>query len=243
MARAASARNKDSKAIGEATTKPKKSELTRQRILDAAARVFAVRGYALTRLEDIAKEADTHAGAIYYYFESREDLVENILVLSSTRVTEYVKETLEGLSDSVGFRERIQIGIRSHFEQLLARDDYTLAYLKIHNQIPREMSKRLVVNPRSYGAFWANLIKTAQAAGVIRADLDPTILRLLLLGAITWSVEWYHPGGGRTPREIAEHLTTMFLDGALTIQPATAGTTSERAAKAKRRPPSHDENF
>jgi AcrR family transcriptional regulator len=46
-----------------------------QALLDAAFRVFALRGYRATRLEEVAEEAGATKGAIYYYFDSKEDLL------------------------------------------------------------------------------------------------------------------------------------------------------------------------
>ena len=56
--------------------KIKKSDATRARILDAANRVLREKNYSTARLADIAKAAGTHAGAMYYYYESKEALVE-----------------------------------------------------------------------------------------------------------------------------------------------------------------------
>src|SRR2546430_14186798 len=54
----------------------RKSEETRERLLDAAAKVFRDKGYAGARLSDIAELAEMHTPGVYYYFPSKEDLVE-----------------------------------------------------------------------------------------------------------------------------------------------------------------------
>ena len=54
-------------------------ELKRKHILDAAAKVLARRGYIGTQLSEIAEEAGTQSGSLYYHFESREDLIEEVL--------------------------------------------------------------------------------------------------------------------------------------------------------------------
>ena len=56
-----------------------KSARTRERILDAAAHVLSRKGYAGTRLSDVADQAEIQAPAIYYYFPSRDDLVEEVM--------------------------------------------------------------------------------------------------------------------------------------------------------------------
>src|SRR5206468_11098090 len=57
-----------------------KSDATRRRILDAAALVMSREGFAGTKLSDIASEADVKIATLYYYFPSREDLVQAVLV-------------------------------------------------------------------------------------------------------------------------------------------------------------------
>lgn len=56
-----------------------KSERTRSRILDAAAHVLSTKGFAGTRLTDVAEVAELQAPAIYYYYPSREDLIEAVI--------------------------------------------------------------------------------------------------------------------------------------------------------------------
>src|SRR5947209_20378501 len=56
-----------------------KSARTRERILDAAAHVLSIKGYAGMRLADVAEYAELQAPAIYYYFSSREDLIEEVM--------------------------------------------------------------------------------------------------------------------------------------------------------------------
>ena len=56
-----------------------RGRLKRKQILDAAAKVLARRGYVGTQLSEIAEEAGTQSGSLYYHFESREDLIEEVL--------------------------------------------------------------------------------------------------------------------------------------------------------------------
>lgn len=52
-----------------------KAEETRERILDAALRLFRKQGFDETTMRDVAAEAEVATGAAYYYFRSKEDLV------------------------------------------------------------------------------------------------------------------------------------------------------------------------
>ncbi len=68
--------------------KASKSQKTRERVLDAAAKIFRQKGYAATRLADIAAAADTQAGSLYYHFDSKEQLLDEVLERGHGRVAE-----------------------------------------------------------------------------------------------------------------------------------------------------------
>ena len=75
-----------------------KSTRTRARILDAAAHVLSVKGFAGTRLTDVADYADLQAPAIYYYFPSREDLIEEVMYCGISDMRRHLQDTLDWLS-------------------------------------------------------------------------------------------------------------------------------------------------
>jgi AcrR family transcriptional regulator len=79
----------------------------RREIMDAAVRVFARKGFAFSTLEDIAKEAEFSKGAIYLYFESKEDLLRAILVdLMENTIIHGIRTILSGKRS---FREELII--------------------------------------------------------------------------------------------------------------------------------------
>ena len=80
------------------------------------------------------------------------------------------------------------------------------------------MRLRQISLHRAYGTYWRQLLTAAIRAGEIRADLDPTVLRLQVLGAINWTVEWYRPGQC-TPQQIAAQLASTMFDGVGTRAP------------------------
>lgn len=181
--------------------------------MDAAAKVFRMRGYAEATLSEIAAMAGTQAGSLYYHFDSREHLVEEVLANSMIVLNEQVTTALAALPPDASVRVRIETTIRTHIRCILALDDYHTAYTKIIDQVPADVRERFLVFPRSYAKFWDNLLREARDQGDIRADLDQRLVRLLLIGAITWSLEWYDPNGPHTPDTIADHVIQIFFDG------------------------------
>jgi TetR/AcrR family transcriptional regulator, fatty acid metabolism regulator protein len=63
------------------TPNPDPTQETRTRILEAAVKVFATKGYHDTKVDDIVSESDTSKGSFYFYFPSKQDI---FLALSDT---------------------------------------------------------------------------------------------------------------------------------------------------------------
>jgi len=189
-----------------------KSERTRRRILDAAAAEFGRNGYASVTLKDIAARAGLQAGSLYYHFDTKEELVEAILSGGVEAASAATREAVAALGMGADPLTRLRVAIVAHLRVILSESAYASANLRILGQLPDAIRERHLKEQRQYGAFWESLFRAAAAAGAIRPGLDLSVVRMLALGALNWSVEWYREGR-RSPGEIAAHAATMILDG------------------------------
>lgn len=168
-------------------------------------------GYAATSLRDIAEEADTKAGSLYYHFASKDALVEEVLRQAIVEIHSHVSQVVEGLGEGATYAERIRAAIAAHTESVMERTDYAKALMRITGQLPADVLARHNRFARAYGDYWARLFQQARDAGEIRADLDLTIARLLVIGAMNWTIEW--PGRRWSPDSISKTLSGMVFDG------------------------------
>jgi AcrR family transcriptional regulator len=193
------------------TPRRTKSERTRERILDAAAEAFRERGFAATRLSDIAERANLQTPSLYYHFGSKEELIEVVLALGVTRTFEHVKRRVSEVpkDDPLG---RLRAAIEAHVEMVLETGNYSTANLRLYGQMPDDIRERLQQTQRQVGRYWNQLLQDARNAGAIRSDLNLSATRMLILGALNWTAEWYQPRG-LSPEELAHHATAIVLDG------------------------------
>jgi len=185
-----------------------KSARTRQRILDATAHVLSIKGYSGTRLSDIAEHAQVQAPAIYYYFPSREDVIEEVMWAGIARMRAHVKEILAKLPDAKPL-DRIEAAVEAHLRHELEISDYTRAAIRNAGQLPEKIQSRQLTEARKYAEVWRMLIADAQTAGELRPDLDPRAARLLILGALNWAVEWWNPRRG--PLDVIVHTAQSLV--------------------------------
>lgn len=205
----------------EKKARPKKSEITRAAILDAAAYVLRTKGYALARLGDIAKRARTQPSSIYYYFESREAIVAEVLRIANERTNAAVLEALAAVPAEASARDKITAVMTGHLTLVLSGDPYTSAHIRIFAQLPPKLRKHFIKVMDENSDVWRGLFEAARRENVIRPDFNLSVLRLQVLGMLNWSIEWYMPGG-MTPQEIARQAATLLFDGA-GVPPARPG--------------------
>jgi TetR/AcrR family transcriptional regulator, cholesterol catabolism regulator len=201
---AARSRNDSSPSAGtDEKAAPSKSALTRARILDAAARVLSASGYAGLRLTDVAAEAEIQAPAIYYYYASKDELIEEVMWAGIADMREHVVAALSALPDGTSPLDRLLAATEAHLRHALEISDYTTASIRNAGQVPLSIRKRQIVEEERYGEVWRRLINDVAREGRLRPELDLYIAQMLILGALNWAVEWWSPRRGPLEEVVA----------------------------------------
>ncbi len=189
-----------------------KSEATRNRILDVAARMFREHGYAATTLNEVAKAAALKKGSLYYHFDSKEQLIEEVLSIGIARVSEAVRAALVALPGTAASESKLYAAVEAHLRSLLDLGDYTSAAFRQFGQLPAEVRSRHTLHRQRYAEQWRELLSELQAAGDIDSNLDLSRARMFLFGGMNWSMEWFD--ADKSPvEEYAAEVCRMFLHG------------------------------
>ena len=189
-----------------------KSEKSRQSVLEAAAKLFRQQGYSATTLRQIAGMAEIKAGSIYYYFDSKEAILDEVLDQGLHRIFEAVKTALKK-AGKVSHRRRIGLAIETHLVALLEASDFTSANIRIYGQLPERLKNRHRPLRRAYAKYWDQLFLDARRAGEIRADIEIVPLRIFVLGAMNWTVEWFSYSKQEAVLKLAQRTELLILDG------------------------------
>ena len=191
-----------------------------QRILDAAAKVFREKGYAGTRLADVAAASGIQTGSMYYYFKSREHLVVEMLLVAWKRTDGLARLSVDALPADATALDRFSTALTAHLLSVLRNTMYTSALVRILGQIPDSVRDQTVNHQRAYLEYWRGLMEDAIASGEIRAGHRPVghhdvahrrpelgrrvvPTRRLVKPRRPWrprSPLWYSTGWARSPR-------------------------------------------
>ncbi len=180
------------------------SERTRMRILDAAAHVLSIKGFAGTRLTDVAESAEIPPSAIYDHFMTRDDLIEEVMYRGISYMRQHLQQTLDALPPDTAPMDRIMAAVEAHLRNELQLSDYCTAAIRNSGQLPEKLSKRQKKEEAAYGRIWQSLFFDAAAAGEVDPELDVTLEMLLSLGALNWVAEWWDPRRGSVDDIVAK---------------------------------------
>lgn len=189
------------------------AEMTRGQVLNAAAKLFRHQGYVATTLRQIADAAGIQAGSIYYHFRSKDEILAEILDAGIDKVRKSVEDELSRLPADASARQKIGAAIQGHLRGLLEHGDFTSASIRTYGQLPAELKRSNQARRASYSRFWDELLAEAAARGELRKGVDLHIARLVIVGALNWTVEWFDPKHG-TVEDVAKEIAFLISGGA-----------------------------
>jgi AcrR family transcriptional regulator len=183
----------------------------RAELLATAAEVFARQGYNATTVRQIADEAGLLAGSLYYHFDSKESMVDEIL---STFLDSLWAGYDAVLAAGLGPRETIQALVTESFRGI----DGHLSAVAIYQKEALHLSAQprfgyLVESQRKFERAWLGTLERGAATGAFRADLDLRLAYRFVRDTVWVAASWYRPGGRHRPEEIARQYLSMVLDG------------------------------
>jgi AcrR family transcriptional regulator len=198
--------------LGERATA---AEEKRRLILDAAARVFARKGFHTSRVGDVAEEAGVAHGLLYHYFSSKDEVLETIFREHWTNVLDRVHdaETSGGSStDRLAAIARALLG-----SWLLEPDVVRVVIREIARTAEVEEHVGELVKP--IGAI-RRVIESGQANGELRGDLDPAMSAIVFYGGIDELISGWVlgrlPGSEDEVAAAERHVVEAFCSGLAT---------------------------
>ncbi len=183
----------------------------RARILDVAAGLFLEQGYEAASLRRIAEAVGIQAASIYHHFASKEDLLEAILLrgvaVMDEAFTAAEAATVGAGDDQADRRSRLAAHVRAHLAALYENGPFTAAHVTTFRTAPTVVRQAIVPVRDAYEARWNDLLVELAADD---APVGPA--RLMLLGGMNASVEWFDPSRGSLD-DLAAIVTRQFWSG------------------------------
>ncbi len=186
----------------------------RRALILGAARLFRRQGFAATSTRDIAATAGMQSGSPFYHFESKQALLfavmEEGMRSALERQGEAWRKAEAETADSAG---QLRLLVRNHFQVLLgAGSDFIPVMLYEARSITQRQRNALAALQGEYEAAWTPVLEALHASGRLKADVK--LARLMIFGALNWSVQWFDRRKGASIEDLTDAAMGLFLGAA-----------------------------
>ncbi|NII95000.1 TetR/AcrR family transcriptional regulator [Microbacterium halimionae] len=174
----------------------------------AAVELFATQGYANTSVQQIVAAAGVTKGAMYHYFESKDDLLfgiyDRLLSLQKSHLDEIIARG--GATDEVLRAVCVDV-LETSIDDISAGTVFFRSMHMLSAPRQQEVTRRR----RSYHDQFAALIVRGQADGLYRDDIPVVMIVAHFFSDVHYLSHWYSPEGPEDQTLIAEQITDLFL--------------------------------
>jgi TetR/AcrR family transcriptional regulator, cholesterol catabolism regulator len=191
----------------------------RRSVIDAAARVFAERGYHATTIAALLDATGLSAGALYHYVNTRDEL---LLLICDELMDPLLERAHAILADDAPPERQLRDLVRAWLEHIERHTDHMRVFQQERHVIEREprwneiRAKRL-----EFEDLLDTVLARAERSGAIKVR-DRRLVLLALLGMVNYTPMWFRPGGRLRARQIADGYTDLLLNAHQAQPPESA---------------------
>jgi len=181
---------------------------TRQRLMEAALRLFREHGYNTATVEKIAEASDVAKSTFFNYFETKDAILPALAEQRLQQVEDALSPERGALASPVA---RIKLALC-----LVAEDPLTdpLLAQRLFTAVLQQRQQRDARPGRALTHLLADHVRQAQTAGEVRVDLDPYYIGSLICALFFQQmIMWYHSHQPAPLPELLDEMVNLLLDG------------------------------
>lgn len=173
-----------------------------QQIVEAAQRLFHEQGYAATSMEDIANAVGILKGSLYYYVDSKEDLLFRIVAHVHDIVTNLLDQAIQrdDLTPLGRIVEFVRLQLRYNASNVTELAVYHHDWARLEGARYDEIKRRRLANE----AAMLELIDQAKQLGEIPKSIDSRLALAHTMAVMVWPYTWYNPRSRTSPDQLAD---------------------------------------
>lgn len=183
-----------------------------ERILGAALKVFAQKGFYQSKVSEIAHLAGVADGTIYLYFKNKDDILISLFEEEMSKVIDMMDRALESAADPA---EKIKIFAKTHLGMVESHREVAEILQVEVRQSSKFMKEYRNEKFLQYINIISSIVAEGQAAGAFRPEVNPDIAKRAFFGALDEMSRYWVLSTKRayTTEAAAEQISRMFLAG------------------------------
>ena len=179
------------------------------RILLAAEQLFWEKGYLGTSVNDIAKVAGVNKATIYYYFESKMDLLYQVILIS---MKELLASSEPIVNSALPLREKFKQLVENHVKWRTSHIELAAIAEVERRNLPPDFLREYMGIRDEYEVIFRKMLKELIETGEFR-EMNSKIATFFTLGLVNSLTRWYRPDGPLSADEIGREASKFIFEG------------------------------
>ncbi|OBB57197.1 hypothetical protein A5757_21520 [Mycobacterium sp. 852013-51886_SCH5428379] len=193
------------------TPRVRDPDATRAALLNSAVKLFAKQGYDATSVQEVVDDAERTKGAFYHYFDSKEDLLQQLHDNSVDYQLELVREVLKRDDPAdILLRELVTTVL---MEPMGLYKSEISVFLHEVRRLTDKGFEGVLAKRDEFESCVVEIIERGVRTGVFKDLGPPRLLAFGIIGMCSWSHNWLEPDGELTPRQIGELFADLLVSG------------------------------
>lgn len=176
-----------------------------------AAQIFHDRGYDATSMSDLAAALEITKAGLYYYIESKEDLLFRIINFGLDWLEKVVIEPANAISDP---EERLRFVIQKHGGELIKGSKAIPILTDESSSLSLKLRKQIDKRKRLYFELVRGTLEELKSQGKLQ-DVDTTVATFSIFGMMLWLPRWYNRNGSLGADKTLSELIHLLFGGLL----------------------------
>lgn len=178
-------------------------------IVEIAARLFAQRGYRGTSMRDIGKAVGVHAGSLYAHIESKEQLLEAIVLHIMERSEQDMADVLAAGGTATEQLHRIAA---KDLKLIGENKEFATVFFHEWRNLDEKRQQKVITSRDRWEASLRDVFAKGIANGEFR-DVEPRVASIALTSILNWAYVWYSPGGDLSTDQLAKRFVDIVING------------------------------
>jgi len=198
-------------SMAEAVTDtPRPSKRRRQEVIDVAARIFHEKGYEATSIQEIAEEVGILKGSLYYYIDTKEDLLFSVIKEAYDAALSVIEQLEQRDGDAL---ELIEALLHGHAAVFAANFVQSSVFFREFRALSEERQKTIRAAGDVYIRFLVSQIRRGQRSGEIKSEVNPRLSAIGIIGMMNSMAFWYRPDGRASAAQIGREFSRLVIGG------------------------------
>ena len=191
-----------------------KSEDKHQRIINAALKVFAKKGFYNSRVSEIAKEAEVADGTIYLYFKNKDDILISVFETEMRKMISNMKKELGKCHNPV---EKIRMFAFQHLNMITENQEWAEVAQVELRQSSKFMREYVKDHYTDYINIFAYIIREGQEKGIFKEGINTGIAKRAFFGALDEMGRYWVLSRSKrySVEESSKQISDMFIEGVM----------------------------